>query len=90
MTPKQIIAQLNRETRKRFKDAAKTIPPEVVAAIQARAKEAVESREAHKATGGWIIKGFEGKHDICGLLEVATVAKNAEERRWHLANPYQF
>lgn len=90
MTPRQILAQMNRECKQRFKDAAKTIPSEVVVVIRERAKEGVSGSEPHKATGGYIIIGFEKSHDLMGLLEVAATELKAAMKQFQIDHPYQF
>lgn len=68
----QVLRSINAATKRRFKESAKTIPSEIVQELKARALEAVESNEPHKATGGWIASPFYGKFEICGLLEIAS------------------
>ena len=68
-------ATLAHKTRRNFREAAATIPADVVDAIRARAVEGVTSGEPHKATGGWAASPFYGKgYDIRGLLEIASKA----------------
>lgn len=68
------VRSINAAAKRKFKEAAKHIPIEIAEELEARAIEGVTSGEPHKATGGWVASPFYGKHDICGLLEIASKA----------------
>lgn len=77
---RRIIAQLEAQTRRHFRDAAALIPADIADQLKARAKEGVNSGEPHKATGGWVASPFYGSgHDIIGLLEIASQAVQAAQ-----------
>lgn len=78
-TANQVICSLNAASKRKFKDAAKVIPSDVKTQLEARAAEGVASGEPHKATGGWVASPFYGKHDIMGLLEIASNAVKTEQ-----------
>jgi hypothetical protein len=69
------IRTLEVRTKRRFAEAAKTIPADVVGSIRARAEEAVSSEEPHKICPGWVVIPFRSQgHDLFGLLQVANEA----------------